>query len=58
MTFDANAADSGWNTLGTFDIEAGEVRLEVSNETDGRYVLADAIRWTPLFGDTPVGASL
>jgi len=58
LTFDANAADSGWNTLGTFDIEAGEVRLEVSNETDGRYVLADAIRWTPLFGDTPVGASL
>jgi hypothetical protein len=47
IEFDAEKNDSGWNSLGVFDIASGTVRLIVSNETDGNYVLADAIRWTP-----------
>ena len=35
---------------GNRDIEfpATEVRLEISSETDGEMVIADAIRWVPL----------
>jgi hypothetical protein len=47
IEFDAENNDSGWNSLGVFDIAGGTVRLIVSNETAGSYVLADAIRWTP-----------
>ena len=47
IEFDAETNDSGWNSLGVFDIAGGTVRLIVSNETEGAYVLADAIRWTP-----------
>ncbi len=47
IEFDAEESDSGWNSLGVFDIASGTVRLIVSNKTDGSYVLADAIRWTP-----------
>ena len=50
MTFDAGGGESGWNSLGTFEIAGGEVRVEVSNETDGDYVVADAIRWTAARG--------
>jgi hypothetical protein len=45
ITFDADGGESGWNNLGTFEVAAGEVRVMVSNETDGDYVVADAIRW-------------
>ena len=48
IEFDAENNDSGWNSLGVFDIAAETVRLIVSNETGGDYVLADAIRWTPV----------
>ncbi|NIM02357.1 MAG: hypothetical protein GTN89_16530 [Acidobacteria bacterium] len=47
IDFDAENHDSGWNSLGMFDIAGGTVRVIVSNETAGNYVLADAIRWTP-----------
>ncbi len=47
LQFNADEADAGWNSLGEFDIAEGEVRVEVSDETDGAYVLADAIRWVP-----------
>ena len=30
---------------GTFEMAGGEVKLMVSNDTDGDYVVADAIRW-------------
>ena len=46
--FDAEKAQDGWNPLGRFDVASGKVRVEISNETDGRLVLADAIRWRPV----------
>lgn len=45
VEFDAAAAEPGWTTLGRFDLDAGEVSLVVTNRTDGRTVVADAVRW-------------
>ena len=45
VEFDASAAEPGWTTLGRFDLAAGEVSLVVTNRTDGRTVIADAVRW-------------
>lgn len=45
VEFDAAAGVAGWNTLGEFELAGGTVRLEVTNRTDGRAVVADAIRW-------------
>ena len=47
VEFDASAAEPGWATLGRFDLDAGEVNLVVTNRTDGRTVVADAVRWVP-----------
>ena len=46
IDFDASAAEPGWNSLGDFELDAGEVSLVVANRTDGATVVADAIRWT------------
>ena len=48
VEFDAAVSTNGWNELGEFDLEAGPVTLEVSNQTTGNVVFADAIRWEPL----------
>ena len=50
VTFDADGGEAGWNSLGTFEIADGSVRVEVSNELEGKghYVIADAIRWSPI----------
>lgn len=45
IEFDASAAEPGWTTLGRFDLGAGKVSLVVTNRTDGRTVVADAVRW-------------
>lgn len=51
VEFDAGEAQ-GWNKLGEFELEAGEVRVQVSDLTTGEIVVADAIRWTPVAGDS------
>ena len=51
LEFDASAAESGWNSLGEFELPAGEARVLVSDETSGRVVIADAIRWRSLTED-------
>jgi hypothetical protein len=53
LAFDAAAAEEGWNVLGELELAAGEVRVALSDETDGRLVAADAIRWRPA-GPRPV----
>ena len=47
VEFDASDAEPGWTTLGRFDLDAGEVSLVVTNLTNGRTVVADAVRWIP-----------
>ena len=46
--FDASAGQPGWNPVVQLDMPAGRARVEVSNRTTGRTVVADAIRWTPI----------
>lgn len=48
VAFDIGTSELGWNSLGTFEIADGEVRVEISDETDARSVVADAIRWVPV----------
>jgi hypothetical protein len=53
IEFDGSAAAAGWNNLGEFELDAGEVRLVVTNKSVGqnndRYtIVADAIRWLPV----------
>jgi hypothetical protein len=48
IEFDAKAGESGWNSLGRFDLGARDPVVEVTNDSDGRIVPADAIRWTPV----------
>jgi ABC-type transport system involved in multi-copper enzyme maturation permease subunit len=50
VEFDGAAAQGGWNTLGEFELPAGEVRLELSDESSGTVVVADAIRWQRVEG--------
>jgi hypothetical protein len=47
-TLDLSQVETGWNSLGSFEIADGEVRVVVSDKTDGRLVVADAIRWVPV----------
>jgi hypothetical protein len=47
VSFDAAAAETGWSSLGRFDLSAGEVVVRVSDDTEGAYIEADAIRWKP-----------
>ena len=51
IAFDAGAAEVGWNKVGDFDLDGGDVRLVVTNRTDGEVVVADAIRWSRITVD-------
>lgn len=46
--FDPTEGVNGWNRLGDFELDAGDVRVEVTDRTTGFAVVADAIRWTPV----------
>jgi len=48
VAFDATLANIGWNLVGRFQLPAGDVRVEISDSTDGRMVIADAIGWSPV----------
>lgn len=48
VVFDGATAEIGWNKLGEYEFAETEVRLEISSQTDGQMVIADAIRWLPL----------
>ncbi|MCP4659980.1 MAG: hypothetical protein GY856_31645 [bacterium] len=50
IAFDADGSEVEWNVLGEIELPAGEVRVELSDKTDGGAVIADAIRWLPLTG--------
>ena len=53
---DATAAETGWSSLGRFELAAGDVQVRVSDAAPGGYVEADAIRWTPAPGARSGGA--
>ena len=47
ITFDSKAEQNGWNPVVRFDITEGDTTVTISNKTDGDFVVADAIRWSP-----------
>ncbi len=47
VVFDGGAAEAGWAKVGDFNLADRNVRVVVSNRTDGETVIADAIRWLP-----------
>ena len=51
IKFDPKKAPSGWNPVGNIDLPKGETTVTISNKTDGDYVVADAIRWSPAAGN-------
>jgi hypothetical protein len=38
-------AENGWNFLGAFYFSADTARVELTNESPGRIVVADAVKW-------------
>ncbi len=46
VTFDSDAGTQGWNLVDTFHLPAGKITVELADKTDGRMVVADAIRWS------------
>jgi ABC-type transport system involved in multi-copper enzyme maturation permease subunit len=48
VAYDAAVGVVGWNLVGEFDLPAGEVRVELSDKTDGMLVIADAFAWSPV----------
>ena len=38
-------AEDGWNFLGGFYFSADSARVELTNESQGRVVMADAVKW-------------
>ena len=51
IKFDSNAAAMGWNLAESIDLPEGETTVTLSNKTDGQFVVADAIRWSPSAGN-------
>lgn len=45
IELDLNTAEDGWNYLGSYYLSPGAARVELSNRSDGRVVIADAVKW-------------
>ncbi|MCP4313520.1 MAG: hypothetical protein GY790_19880 [Bacteroidetes bacterium] len=45
LVYELNKPEDGWNRLGSFHLPADSVKVQLSNETDGRRVIADAVKW-------------
>ena len=45
VTIDVTKAEPGWLLLCSHYFSAGEAQVEISNESNGRIVYADAVKW-------------
>lgn len=45
ITIDYNNADGGWNHLGRYYLSTDTANVELTNQSQGRAVIADAIKW-------------
>jgi len=45
LVFELNSPEDGWNRLGSFHFPADTAVVTLTNETDGRRVIADAVKW-------------
>ena len=51
IKFDPKTAPQGWNLAGNIDLPEGKTTVTISDKTDGDYVVADAVRWSPSAGN-------
>ncbi len=56
VELDAGVAGRGWSAVGTFELPAGEVVVRLSDDTESRVVVADAVRWRRTAGGGGGGA--
>jgi len=45
VSYELNDPEDGWNRLGSFHFPADSVSIQLSNETDGNRIIADAVKW-------------
>lgn len=45
LVFELNSPEDGWNRLGSFHFPADTAVVTLTSETDGRRVIADAVKW-------------
>jgi ABC-type transport system involved in multi-copper enzyme maturation permease subunit len=45
LVFELNSPEDGWNRLGSFHFPADSALIRLSNDTDGRRVIADAVKF-------------
>ena len=45
ITLVANDAQEGWNFLGTWYFSAGEAKVQLNDASNGRVIIADALKW-------------
>lgn len=45
MTFDYQTAEGGWNYLGRYYLSSDTAKVKISNLSNGKMVIADAIKW-------------
>ena len=45
ITIDFENAEAGWNSLGRYYLSTDSAKVELTNQSSGRIVLGDAIRW-------------
>lgn len=45
LIYELNSPEDGWNRVGSFHLPADSVSVQLSNETDGKRIIADAIKW-------------
>lgn len=45
VILNAPEAEKGWNLLGTFYLSEGEAKVDITNESNERLVIADAVKW-------------
>ncbi|MBN2419757.1 MAG: hypothetical protein JXL81_10260, partial [Deltaproteobacteria bacterium] len=51
VKIDSKAGNAEWNIVSKLDLPEGNVTIELSNQTDGDLVVADAIRLSPAIGN-------
>jgi ABC-type transport system involved in multi-copper enzyme maturation permease subunit len=45
VAFEDEEAGDGWNYLGTFYFSEGSSKVELTNKSEGRILIADAVKW-------------
>jgi hypothetical protein len=46
ITVDYEHADAGWNSLGRFYLSSDTAKVSLTNQSSGKYVIGDAIKWS------------